>query len=289
MKRSTKITSIIIIFFVVIAGVIVARTMIGMHFEKKFGKRQPPGIIVTTVNQKIFQNKVETFGTAVPIRTKAYNIEKYEIISPIKFNQKIKKGDVIAKLKTRNIIAPFDGVIGKRNFSDDIEVSESSIVINLEDASILFVDVDIPEIYSNFIKENLSVDVKLSGNNDKIYSGIIDSAASRIDVEKRSLAARVKLENDNLEILPGSLLEISIKYNERNSLSIPDTSIMLEGNKTFAYKVSADNITNKTEITIGIRNGGYVEVISGLNEKDSIVAEGLKKVRPGGKIKPIKK
>ena len=289
MKRSTKITSIIIIFFVVIAGVIVARTMIGMHFEKKFGKRQPPGIIVTTVNQKIFQNKVETFGTAVPIRTKAYNIEKYEIISPIKFNQKIKKGDVIAKLKTRNIIAPFDGVIGKRNFSDDIEVSESSIVINLEDASILFVDVDIPEIYSNFIKENLSVDVKLSGNNDKIYSGIIDSAASRIDVEKRSLAARVKLENDNLEILPGSLLEISIKYNERNSLSIPDTSIMLEGNKTFAYKVSADNITNKTEITIGIRNGGYVEVISGLNEKDNIVAEGLKKVRPGSKIKPIKK
>ena len=289
MKRSTKITSIIIIFFVIIAGVIVARTMIGMHFQKKFGKRQPPGIIVTTVNQKIFQNKVETFGTAVPIRTKAYNIEKYEIISPIKFNQKIKKGDVIAKLKTRNIIAPFDGVIGKRNFSDDIEVSESSIVINLEDASILFVDVDIPEIYSNFIKKNLSVDVKLSGNNDKIYSGIIDSAASRIDVEKRSLAVRVKLENDNLEILPGSLLEISIKYNERNSLSIPDTSIMLEGNKTFAYKVSADNITNKTEITIGIRNGGYVEVISGLNEKDNIVAEGLKKVRPGGKIKPIKK
>ena len=289
MKRSTKITSIIIIFFLIIAGVIVARTMIGMHFQKKFGKRQPPGIIVTTVNQKIFQNKVETFGTAVPIRTKAYNIEKYEIISPIKFNQKIKKGDVIAKLKTRNIIAPFDGVIGKRNFSDDIEVSESSIVINLEDASILFVDVDIPEIYSNFIKENLSVDVKLSGNNDKIYSGIIDSAASRIDVEKRSLATRVKLENDNLEILPGSLLEISIKYNERNSLSIPDTSIMLEGNKTFAYKVSADNITNKTEITIGIRNGGYVEVISGLNEKDNIVAEGLKKVRPGGKIKPIKK
>ena len=289
MKRSTKITSIIIILFLIIAGVIVARTMIGMHFQKKFGKRPPPGIIVTTVNQKKFENKVETFGTAIPIRRKAYNIEKFEIISPIKFNQKVKEGEVIAKLKTRNIIAPFDGVIGKRNFSDDIEVSESSIVINLEDASILFVDVDIPGIYSNFIKENLSVDVKLSGNNDKIYSGIIDSAASRIDVEKRSLAARVKLENDNLEILPGSLLEISIKYNERNSLSIPDTSIMLEGNKTFAYKVSADNITNKTEITIGIRNGGYVEVISGLNEKDNIVAEGLKKVRPGGKIKPIKK
>ena len=55
MKRSTKITSIIIIFFLIIAGVIVARIMIGMHFQKKFGKRQPPGIIVTTVSQKKFK------------------------------------------------------------------------------------------------------------------------------------------------------------------------------------------------------------------------------------------
>ena len=36
MKRSTKITSIIVIFFLVIAGVIIARTMIGNHFKKKF-------------------------------------------------------------------------------------------------------------------------------------------------------------------------------------------------------------------------------------------------------------
>ena len=113
MKRSTKITAVIVVLFIIVAGIIAARTMIGMHFQKKFGKRPPPGIIVATVNEKIFQNKVETFGTAVPIRTKTYNIEKYEIVTPIKFNHRIKKGDIIAKLKTRSIIAPFDGVIGK--------------------------------------------------------------------------------------------------------------------------------------------------------------------------------
>ena len=89
--------------------------------------------------------------------------------------------------------------------------------------------------------------------------------------------------------MPGSLLEVLVKYNERNSLSVPDTSIMFEGKKTYLYKVSNDNITNKTEIIIGIRDGGYVEVISGLNQGDNIVAEGLKKVRPRGKIKPIKR
>ena len=287
MKRSTKITSIIIIFFLIIATVIVARTMIGMHFQKKFSKRPPPGIIVTTVNQKNFHNKISTFGTAVPIRTKAYKIEKYEIISPIKFNQKVKEGDIIAKLKTRNIIAPFDGVVGKRNFSNDIEILESSIVVNIEDASILYVDVDIPEIYAPYINEGLSADIKFSGNNEKIYNGVIESTASRINTEKRSLAARVRLDNSNLELLPGALLEITIKYNERNSLSIPDTSVILEGNKVYVYKVNKDNLAKKAEVKIGIRNEGYLEVTSGLNEGETIVAEGLKKVRPNGKIKPI--
>ena len=289
MKRSTKITTIIIIFFLIIAGVIVARTMIGMHFQKKFSKRPLPGIIVTVVNKKIFQNKVETFGTAVPIRTKSYNIEKYEIVSPIQFNQKVNKGDVLAKLKTRNIVAPFDGVIGKRNFSDDIEVSESSIIINLEDASVLYVDVDIPEIYAPFVSDGLPVDIKFSGNKEKIYSGTVDSTASRINTEKRSLSARIILDNSNLEILPGALLEITIKYNNRDSLSIPDTSVLLEGNKVYIYKVNKENITKRTEIKIGARNEGHLEVISGLIEGETIVAEGLKKVRPNGKIKPIKK
>ena len=289
MKRSTKITTTIIIFFLIIAGVIVARTMIGMHFQKKFSKRPLPGIIVTVVNQKKFQNKVETFGTAVPIRTKSYNIEKYEIVSPIQFNQKVNKGDVLAKLKTRNIVAPFDGVIGKRNFSDDIKVSESSIIINLEDASVLYVDADIPEIYAPFVSDGLPVDIKFSGNKEKIYRGTVDSTASRINTEKRSLATRIRLDNSNLEILPGALLELTIKYNERDSLSIPDTSVLLEGNKVYIYKVNKENITKRTEIKIGARNEGYLEVISGLIEGEIIVAEGLIKVRPNGKIKPIKK
>ena len=262
--------------------------MIGNHFKKKFGKRPPPGIIVKTVEERKFQNKIETFGTAVPIRVQSYNIEKYEILEPIKFNKKVKSGEIIVKLKNRNIIAPFDGVIGKRNFSDDIEVSESSLVINLEDASSLFVDVDVPEVFATFINEGLNVEIKFSGNKENSYEGMVESLASRIDTNKRSLAARIKLNNPSLEILPGALLEVTIKYDERNSLGIPDTSVILEGNKVYIYKVDKKNITNRTEIEIGSRSQGYLEVKSGLNEGDIIVAEGLKKVRPNGKIKPIK-
>ena len=76
--------------------------------------------------------------------------------------------------------------------------------------------------------------------------------------------------------------------NEALNVSVPDTSIMMEGENSYVYKVSQDNIANKTQVKIGSRGDGKVEIISGLSLGDLIVAEGLKKVRPKGKIKPIK-
>ena len=102
------------------------------------------------------------------------------------------------------------------------------------------------------------------------------------------MLARIKINNNNLELLSGSLLEITVKFNLRDSLSVPDTSIMMEGEKSYIYTVSDENIANKTEVQIGLRGDSKVEILSGINEGDQIVAEGLKKVRPKGKIKPIK-
>ncbi|MBD1170013.1 efflux RND transporter periplasmic adaptor subunit [Pelagibacterales bacterium SAG-MED08] len=289
MKRSTKITSIVIIFFLIITTVIVGRTMIGNHFKKKFSKRPPPGIIITAAKERIFENIISTYGTAAPVKTQSFKIEKYEILKPIKYNQKVKKGDVIANLKNRKIIAQFDGTIGKREFSEDLEVSKSSILINLEDTSSIYCDVDIPEIFVPFIKVGLPVDIKFSGYKDKIYKGNVDSFASRISEETRSLATRIKMDNLSGEILPGSFLEISIKYDVRKSLSIPDTSTIVEGENVFIYKVDEKNKALKIKITTGDRYIGFVEVLNGLNSGDKIVAEGTKKVRPNLTIRPIEK
>ena len=288
MKRSTKITTIIIIFFLVIASVIVARTMIGQHFQKKFGKRPPPGIIVTEVIQSQFSEKIESFGTAIPKKTQSFRIKKNELLEDLNLKEFVKKGEEIVKLKDRSIIAPFDGIVGKRGLSEDVLGSENSIIITLDNSSIIYCDLKIPENFASVIKNGLPIEAKFSGYKNKIYKGKVDGVSSRINAETRSLLTRIKIENKNFELVPGSLLEVTLNYNQRNSLSIPDTSIMLEGNKAYVYKISEDNVANKTEITFGLRNKGNVEVISGLAEGDLIVAEGLKKVRPRGKIKPIK-
>ena len=289
MKRSTKTISIIFIFFLIIAVVITGRTMIGNHFKKKFSKIPPPGIIVTKVIQKEFSEKVDTFGTAISNRSETFKIKKDDLYEDLKLKNFIKKGEILIKLKSGDIIAPFSGVLGYTGLTEDILVSNNIFIITLDDNSTIYSDIKIPENYSAFIKKNLPVEVRLSSFKDKIFLGKIDFVSSRINADTRSLLSRIKIENKELELISGSLLEVSVKFNLRNALSVPDTSVLVEGDKSYVYKVSKENIANKTEVKTGLRNNKNIEIISGLNEGDTVVAEGLKKVRPRGKIKPINK
>ncbi len=263
--------------------------MIGNHFKKKFSKIPPPGIIVTEVVKKEFSEKIETFGTAISKKSKTFKIKKDDLFEELKLKNFVKKGEILIKLKSGNIIAPFSGVLGYTGLTEDILVSNNIIIITLDDNSVIYSDIKIPENYSASIKKGLPVEVKLTSYKDKIFEGEVDFISSRINADTRSLLSRIKIENKDLELISGSLLEVVVKFDLRNSLSIPDTSVMIEGDKSYVYKVDDESIAYKTEIKTGIRTDKSIEIISGLIEGDIIVAEGLKKVRPLGKIKPINK
>ena len=289
MKRSTKTISIILVFFLIIATVIIGRTMIGNHFKKKFSKRPPPGIMVIKVVKKEFSEKIETFGTAISKKSKTFKIKKDDLFEDLKLKNFVKKGDIIIKLKSGNIQAPFSGILGYTGLTEDILVSNNIFIITLDDNSTIYSDIKIPENYSAFIKKGLPVEVKITSYKDRIFEGEVDFVSSRINADTRSLLSRIKVDNKDLELISGSLLEVGVKFNLRNSLSVPDTSVMIEGEKSFVYKINNENIANKTEVKTGLRSDKNIEIISGLAEGDIIVAEGLKKVRPREKIKPINK
>ncbi len=287
MKRSKKITIGIIIFFLLIALIVIGRYGVGIYFKKKFSKRPPPGVIVAVVSNKSFSQTLESYCTSLSSKTTSFKIKKNELLEPIKFNTKVKKGDIIAKLSSKTIAAPFAGIVGKRGISGSSLGSENTIILTLDDSRKVLCDLKIPEVYAGILKKDLNLKAKFSAYKNKTYKGKIESVASRVDAQTRSILARAKINNENTEIIPGSLLEIEILYNEKDTLGIPDTSIMYEGNKKFIYKIIEDNIIKKIEVETGIRNAGNLEVILGLNEGDKIIAEGLTKVRPGMKVKPI--
>ncbi len=76
MKKSNKVTTGILIFFVAIAVVIGGRTAIGKHFKKKFSKRPPPGVVVEIVKEKNFSQTIESYCTALSSQTVSFKIKK---------------------------------------------------------------------------------------------------------------------------------------------------------------------------------------------------------------------
>ena len=273
MKTSTKIKTFIIILFIAITVIITARHFIGLHFKKKFSARPAPGVIVKEVERSQFYKSIETFGTAIAQNSKTYRIKKEDVVGNLRIlNRFVKKGEIIAALKnSNNIVADFEGKLGKREIAQGV-LGSDSLIITLDDLKKIVIDIKIPESYVGILKPALKAE--------------ISSISSRIDPSTRSILARISVNNENFEIIPGQLMTVKIIYDEINQIGVPESAVTIQGSTSFVYVIK-DNTAEKRNIKIGNRNFGKISVESGIKEGDLVISEGVSKVRNKSKVKII--
>ena len=290
MKTKNKIIVFLSIFFLIIVSIIIGRAFINSKIDDaiKKARNRPIEVVSYTVKESDFYQSIETFGTAIANKSFSIRIKKENIIKSIDFNKQqiIKKGTIIASLKDRNIIAPFEGRLGKREITPGILGNNNSIIATLDDSTKLKVDIKLPENYVGILKNGLKVQATSDAFN-KIFTGEVKTVSSRVDPTSRSILAQIEILNPNLELIPGILLNIKVIYDERSSLSIPEESLIIQGDNKFVYLIDK-NVLKRKNVKIGLRNFGKVEILSGLEIGDNIVAEGTNKVRNKAKVK-IKK
>ena len=286
MKLSKKITILISAIFIIIFAIIASRYFVGKHFEKKFSQRPPPGVIVEIVDNSEFFEKIETFGTAVALKTKNYRVKKDQIKDQkIKFGEIIKKGETVVIIDNEKIIAPFKGVLGKREIAQGV-LGTDSFILTLDDISSVMLDIKVPESYLSILKAGLDVNIQ-SNSYQKKFEGIIESVSSRVDPNTRSVLCNIKVSNPNLELIPGMLLNAEIIYNKVQAIGVSESSILVQGKTNFVYKVLEDNSIEKIQVKIGKRSFGKVMILDGLNINEKIIKEGISKVRNKMKVKIV--
>jgi len=284
MIKSKKIQFFLVVLLIIIISVIVGRHFVTKHFVKKFSKMPPPGVIVKSVSKSTFYESIETFGTALSLKNKNYRIKKSEILNEnIIIGKIVEEGEVIFETSDEKIVAPFKGVLGKREIAQGVLGTES-FILTLDDTTSILLNIKVPEIYLNILKPGLSAEVKSDSFEKKFY-GTIESVSSRVDPSTRSVLASIIVENKDLKLIPGMLLDIKIIYDKEEQLGIPENSLLIQGETAFVYQVLEDNTVNKIKVKIGKRNFGKVSIIDGLSLGDKIVTEGISKVRDKIKIK----
>ena len=81
-------------------------------------------------------------------------------------------------------------------------------------------------------------------------------------------------------------MTVKIIYEETDEIGVPESAVTIQGKTAFVYVVN-NEIAEKKNIKVGKRNFGKVSILSGINEGDFIISEGVSKVRDKAKVKII--
>jgi len=116
-------------------------------------------------------------------------------------------------------------------------------------------------------------------------TGTLTLIEPSIDLATRLGRARITLDKPD-QVRSGMFAEADILVAARKSIAVPVTAVGSEGNETTVMTVK-DGVVHRTVVTTGIRDSGWVEVLSGLAEGDQIVAKAGAFVTDGDKINPV--
>lgn len=195
----------------------------------------------------------------------------------------------VAKVRLDKTIvrAPFDGVAGFRTVSLGDYVRTGDALLNVEQINPLKATFQVPETYLTAIKEGTVVDVRVDAYPNEVFKGTIIAINPAIDRQTRSIAIRARIDNADGRLRPGLFTRVSIPVDQAaTSLLVPETALVPQGNKITAFRVNGD-IAEFVEVKMGQRNNGMVEVVSGLNEGDTVVVTGQMRAQGGVKVNVV--
>ncbi len=193
-----------------------------------------------------------------------------------------------ASLESYKITAPFDGILGLREMSVGTLVQPGDMITTIDDLRQIKVDFDVPSVFLSTLKPGLPITGTIEAFGAREFKGAVRTVNTQIDPVTRTVKVRGILPNEDGVLKPGLLMSIKLSKNPRRVLLIPEEALVKRGDKNFVYVVASgeDNklIATQTEVILGAREPGTIEVLSGVREGDKIVVHGTVKMRDGAEV-----
>ncbi len=193
--------------------------------------------------------------------------------------------DVDLRLSRTDIKSPVSGIIASRNIGVGTIASmgENPMFMIMKDGA-LEVRVDIPEVDLLKIETGQQVNITVVGLAEPI-TGKVHLVEPTLDLSTRLGTARISIDDSSL-VRSGMFANAEIIVAQREGIVVPLTSVNMSGRVPTVMRV-VDNRVAITPVETGIRDNGFVEVLSGLSIGDTIVMKAGAFVRDGDRINPV--
>ncbi len=190
---------------------------------------------------------------------------------------------IVARLEDRLIRAPFSGLLGFREVSEGTLVTPGSRITTLDDISLIKLDFSIPEVHLNLVRRGLTLVAQSSAYPGRTFSATVRTVGSRIDENTRAATVRAHIDNPDLVLKPGMLLTVHLTTATRQALMVPEAALLQRSSQAFVFTIE-DGRASMRQVQPGARRDGWVEVESGLSEAETVVTEGVIKIRDGSPV-----
>jgi membrane fusion protein (multidrug efflux system) len=185
-----------------------------------------------------------------------------------------------AQIAKTKIFAPFDGTIGLRYVSEGAIINSNTTIATLYNLSPAKIDFSVPGRYSTQVEAGKKIFFTIE-NNARIFEGEVFAVEPQIDPNTRTLKVRAIADNSEGLLLPGQFVRIELILGTTDhALLAPSEAVIpeLQGHKVY---LGSGGVAKEVKVEIGLRTERSVEIVSGLNENDTLITTGILQLRPG--------
>ena len=190
------------------------------------------------------------------------------------------------RVRETRIVAPFDGVLGPRNFSPGQYVNIGDSLVTLTDDQRVKITYSVPERHLAELKLDQEVKIQVAAYPGKVFTGKVDLVNPQVDLATRNIEIRALVPNPEGLLRPGMFANVETITGKRpDALVIPEKALVpsLSG---FSVYVVSSNQARITPVTLGARLPGKAEVTEGISAGQQVIVSGLQKIMDGAPVQP---
>ena len=129
--------------------------------------------------------------------------------------------------------------------------------------------------------------ISLSGEAKPTRKGTLDFVDNRVDNATGTILLRATVPNADQFIKPGLFGIVAMPATKPfQGVLIPDEAVAANQDKRIVYLLGPDNVIQQKDVVLGPKVDGYRVIQSGLKGDETVVVNGLSRVRPGAKVTP---
>jgi multidrug efflux system membrane fusion protein len=199
-----------------------------------------------------------------------------------------------ALIAQKLIRAPFSGQLGMRQVEVGQYLTPGAPIVTLTDLSMLYVNFTLPSHRRSEISIGQRVDITADAFPGRTFTAEITTIEPRVSADTRTMTVQATMKNPDNALLPGMFVNAAVVLPPQPDVMVlPETAIdyTLYGDSVYVIREDGKDASGhpilkamRTPVKTGVRVGGKVEILQGLEPGERVISAGQVKVQNGARV-----